>query len=187
MIDDTIRIRIHAVLDRMKDAESAGAAMDAIPDDWARFVSGPDLDGFHFSMRPTGCPDTICRTYDRGLGMGRGPTQMEAIQAGVQWVRSRVPAPDDMLLRLKDEAIALTLMVEALNDVHVRLGKDGDEAQAEIVNVHVQRMASKMDSAQYAILAHLGRGDGNGWRDGHPLNEALWSGQATPQQIREYA
>ncbi len=186
MMDDVTRIGIHAVLDQMADARTPGTAMDVIPDDWGRLVSGPDAHGFHFSMRPAGCSDAVGRIYDRGLGMGRGKTQMAAIQNGVAWLRERTPLPEDGLTRLKDRAIALTLMVEGLNDLYTRLERDGAEAQARIVNAEVQRMASRTDSAQYAILAHLGRGDADGWKEDHPLNEALWSGQATPEQIRSY-
>jgi hypothetical protein len=187
MIDNAVRILIHEVLDRMAGSPTPGAALDAIPDDWQRFISGPDEHGFHFSMEPPGAPDAIRRIYGRGLGMGRGASQMDAIVDGIAWIRERVPPPDDILGTLKERAIALTTMTDVLNDLYVRLEAAGSEEQARIVNAEVQRLASRADSAQYAILAHLERGDLEGWDESHPLNEALWSGQATPEQIREYA
>jgi len=187
MIDNAVRTLVHEVLDRMTGSATPGAALDCIPDDWQRFVSGPDSHGFHFSMKPPGAPDMIKRIYDRGLGMGSGATQMDAIVDGIRWIRERVPQPDDMLDTLKDRAIAFTRAVEVLNALHAELAAAGSAVQAQIVNVEVQRLASDMDAAQYAILHHLDRGGLEGWDDGHPLNEALWSGQATPEQIREYA
>jgi len=187
MIDNAVRTAIHEVLDRMAGASTPGVALDAIPADWPRFVSGPDAHGFHFSMRPAGAPEMVDRMYGRGYGMGRGTTQMEAILEGIAWIRRCVPEPDDILGTLKDRAIALTLAADALNDLYVRLEADSSEEQARVANAEVQRLASAADAAQYAILRHLGRGDPDGWDDSHPLNEAMWTGQATPDQIRHYS
>jgi len=187
MMNDEDRAAVNAVLDRIDAARTPGEALDAIPDAWPRFLSGPDQWGFHFAVKPTGAPDMIARMYDRGLGMGKGATQMEAIRSGAEWVRDRLPEAPTPLHVIKSRAFALTLATEALNDVHLELEAGGNHDEALIVNEEVQKLAAKMDKAQYALLKHFGRGNTEGWDDTHPLNEALWSGQATPSQIRDYA
>jgi hypothetical protein len=187
MTTDAQRARIHAALDAIAAARTAGEAIDAVPADWGRMLLGPDTWGFHCSFRPSEAQSAVTGVYDRGHAMGRGDTQMDAIRDAVKWLRERIEAPTSDLAVLKDRAIALTLATDALNDLYVRLEAQGDAAQAGIVNEEVQRLAQRMDAAQFAILKHFGRGDGNAWDDSHPLNEALWTGQATPEQIREYA
>jgi hypothetical protein len=187
MTTDAQRARIHAALDTIVGARTAGEAIDAVPADWGRMLLGPDTWGFHCSFRPPEAPGPVTRVYDAGHAMGRGDTQMDAIREAVKWLRERIEAPTSDLAALKDRAIALTLATDALNDLYVRLEAQGETVQAGIVNEEVQRLAQRMDTAQFAILKHFGRGDGNGWDDSHPFNEALWGGQATPDQIREYA
>lgn len=187
MITDAQSARIHAALDAIAAARTAGEAIDAVPADWGRMLLGPDTWGFHCSFRPPEATGPVTRVYDAGHAMGRGDTQMDAVREAVKWLKERIRQPSSDLAALKDRAIALTLATETLNELYVRLEAQGDEVQAGIVNAEVQRLAHRMDEAQFAILKHFGRGDGNAWDDSHPLNEALWSGQATPEQIREYA
>lgn len=95
MTTDASRARIHAVLDHLETAKTPGAVLDSLPDSWQRFLTGPDEDGFHFAVRPDDCPGVLARIYDRGLSMGKGRTQMEAIADAIRWIRLRVPRSAD--------------------------------------------------------------------------------------------
>lgn len=83
--------RIHAVLDHLETLGTPGAVLDAIPDTWGRFLTGPQDGEFHFAMKPDDGTGVLNRIYDRGHAMGRGATQMEAISAALKWIRSRYP------------------------------------------------------------------------------------------------
>jgi len=83
---------IDDILASVDAAPTAGRALDAIPDGWRIFISGPELDGYASSMLPPGVLGAPRRIYDRGLAMGRGPTRLEAMQAAAAWLRERVPA-----------------------------------------------------------------------------------------------
>lgn len=190
MLTDAQIAGIHAILDQIDGAETIGAAIDLIPETWERYIrgpGGPGIVGFDVAIRPVPAPDMVVRSYATDVPMGKGSTQLEAMRAAVEWLRKWIPQPRTTIDMLKDRAIALTLATEALNDVYVNLSNAQEHAQGATVNVEVQRLAHRMDEAQFAILKHFGRGDGNSWDDSHPLNEALWSGQATADQIRDYA
>ena len=81
--------RIADILEAVEQAPTAGAAFDAIPEDWRVFVAGPDEGEFTCSIHPARTQGVAERIYDRGLAMGRGGTRLGAMRAAVTWLRSR--------------------------------------------------------------------------------------------------
>lgn len=78
------------VLDRFDAAATAGTALDALPDDWRFFISGPDDTGFACAMLPPDANGAPRRIYRRGLAMGTGATRLEAMKAASAWLRERL-------------------------------------------------------------------------------------------------
>lgn len=82
-------------LDRIEAASTAGAAIDAIPEDWRFFLSGPDETGFASALLPPDAGGAPERIYRRGLAMGTGPTRLEAVKAAATWLRDRLSSRTD--------------------------------------------------------------------------------------------
>ena len=80
---------ITRVLDAIEQADTAGGALDAIPEDWGVFIAGRDNGEHACSMKPAGHDGVTGRIYDQGLVMGRGATRLEAVVAAVAWMRKR--------------------------------------------------------------------------------------------------
>lgn len=85
-------ITIESVLTAIDAAHTAGAALDAIPEDWRVFVTGPDEGDFACSILPEGIKSAPGRIYERGLAMGRGDCRLAAMRGAVEWLRVRIPA-----------------------------------------------------------------------------------------------
>ncbi len=78
---------ITAVLDAVVAAPTAGMALDAIPEDWEAFVTGPEDGEFACGLKPPGVKGPIGRLYDRGIAQGRGDTRLNAMRAAALWTR----------------------------------------------------------------------------------------------------
>ena len=76
-----------AVLEAVLAAPTAGAALDAIPEDWEAFVTGPEDGEFACGLKPPGVKGPIGRLYDRGIAQGRGETRLNAMWAAALWTR----------------------------------------------------------------------------------------------------
>lgn len=83
---------INDILAEIEAAQSAGQALDAIPESWRNFIMGPDGAGeFSAALTPGKEFPMATRVYDNGFAMGRGPDRLTAIQKAVEWLRERTP------------------------------------------------------------------------------------------------
>lgn len=83
---------VESILGMIESSQTAGDAINAVPDDWNLFLTGPDSDGHSCSILPRAMLGAPRRVYMRGLAMGRGESRLVAIRAAVTWLRERMPS-----------------------------------------------------------------------------------------------
>lgn len=80
-----------AVLDVVAIANTAGIALDAIPETWIVNLIGPsEADGFNAMIVPEGNRGAAYRLERLGMCTGRGATRLEALRRSAEWLRSRM-------------------------------------------------------------------------------------------------
>ena len=81
------------IIAAIQTAETAGRAMDLVPEDWGFFLASPNhpTDDFACGILPAGIEGAARRVYERGHAIGRGASRLEAITKAADWLMLRVP------------------------------------------------------------------------------------------------